>query len=149
MDFPIQSLIDEEQAQAWVLNHFHPQGLCCPKCQASVAEARNFRKTETSGLQVYRCKHCASVYNLYSQTVFAGTQLRPAQVVLLLRGVCQGVSSAQLGRELGLSRQTVLSLRRKLQASAERLQPADALPDAEVETDEMFQNAGEKGRSAP
>ena len=72
MDFPIQSLIDEEQAEAWVLNHFHPQGLCCPKCQASVAEARNFRKTETRGLQVYRCKRCASVYNLYSQTVFAG-----------------------------------------------------------------------------
>ena len=25
MDFPIQSLIDEEQAEAWVLNHFHPK----------------------------------------------------------------------------------------------------------------------------
>ena len=71
--------------------------------------------------------------------------MRPSQVVLLLRGVCQGVSSAQLGRELGLSRQTVLSIRRKLQASAEELQPEAALPDAEVETDEMFQNAGEKG----
>lgn len=53
--FPIQSLIDEEQSQAWVLNHFHPEGLGCPKCQASVArETRSFRKTETSGLQVYR-----------------------------------------------------------------------------------------------
>ena len=149
MDFPIQSLIDEEQAQAWVLNHFHPQGLYCPKCQASVSEARNFRKTETSGLQVYRCNPCGHVYNLYSGTVFAGTQFRPSQVVLLLRGVCQGVSSAQLGRELGLSRQTILSIRRKLQSSAEQLQPEDALPDAEVETDEMFQNAGEKGDWRP
>lgn len=68
-----------------------------------------FRKTKTSGLQVYRCKHYASVYTLYSQTVFAGTQLRPSQVVLLLHGVCQGVSSAQLGRELVLSRRIVLS----------------------------------------
>ena len=145
MDFPIHSLIDEKQAQAWVLNHFHPEGLYCPKCQASVSEARNFRKTETSGLQVYRCKHCQSIYNLYSGTVFAGSQFRPSQVVLLLRGVCQGVSSAQLSRELDMSRQTVLSIRRKLQASAETIQPEDALPDAEVETDEMFQNAGEKG----
>ena len=63
----------------------------------------------------------------------------------MLRGVCQGVSSAQLGRELALTRQTVLSIRRKLQSSAEQMQPEDALPDAEVETDEMFQNAGEKG----
>ena len=145
MDFPIQSLIDEEQAEAWVLNHFHPEGLYCPKCQASVSEARNFRKTARSGLQVYRCKHCQSIYNLYSGTVFAGSQFRPSQVVLLLRGVCQGVSSAQLSRELGISRQTILSIRRKLQSSAERIQPEDALPDAEVETDEMFQNAGEKG----
>lgn len=145
MDFPIQSLIDEEQAEAWVLNHFHPEGLYCPKCQASVSEARHFRKTATSGLQVYRCKHCQSIYNLYSGTVFAHTQFRPSQVVLLLRGVCQGVSSSQLARELEISRQTVLSIRRKLQASAEAIQPKDALPDAEVETDEMFQNAGEKG----
>ncbi len=145
MDFPIQSLMDEEKTQAWVLDHFHLQGLCCPKCQASVAEARKFRPTETSGLQVYRCKHCESIYNLYTGTVFAGTQFRPSQVVLLLRGVCQGVSSAQLGCELGLSRQTVLSIRRKLQTSAEQIQPEAALPDAEVETDEMFQNAGEKG----
>ena len=112
--------------------------------QACRRRTRNFRKTGTSRLQVYRCKHCASVYTLYSQTVFAGTQLYPSQVVLLLHGVCQGVSSAQLGRELGLSRQTVLSLRRKLQSSAEQLQPEAALPNAEVETDEMFQNAGEK-----
>ena len=39
----------------------------------------------------------------------------------------------------------MLSIRRKLHASAEAIQPQDALPDAEVETDEMFQNAGEKG----
>ena len=49
--FPNNSLIDEESAQAWVLNHFHPQGLCCRKY---VEAARHFRKTETSGLQVYR-----------------------------------------------------------------------------------------------
>ena len=145
MDFPIVSLLDEERAQAWVLKHFHPQGLCCPGCQASVEEARHFRKTQTSGLQVYRCKGCQSVYNLYSGTVFAGTQFRPSQVVLLLRGIRQGVSSSQLARELDITRQTVLSLRRKLQASAEKMQPQDALPDSETETDEMFQNAGEKG----
>ena len=63
--------------------------------------------------------------------------------------MCQGVSSAQLGRELGVSRQTVLSMRRKLQVSAEHLQPSGALPDAVVETDEMFQNAGEKGTLHP
>jgi len=94
MDFPIHSLIDEAQAEAWVLAHFHPEGVSCPKCQASVSVARHFRKTATSGLQVYRCKRCESIYNLYSGTVFAGTQFRRSQMVLLLRGVCQGGSSS-------------------------------------------------------
>ena len=145
MDFPILSLIDEEQAEAWLLNHFHPQGLHCPHCDTSVEEAREFRKTETSCLQVYRCRVRDGVYNLYSGTVFAQRQFRPSQVVLLLQGFCKGFSTAQLSRELSISRQTVLSIRRVLQESAHMLQPEDALPDIATETDEMFQNAGEKG----
>ena len=145
MDFPILSLLDDARAEEWLLNHFHPQGLHCPHCDASVAEARHFRTTKTSRLQVYRCKVCKGVYNLYSGTVFAQKQYRPSQVVLLLQGICKGFSSAQLARELNISRQVVLSIRRVLQDSAQTMQPEDALPDTETETDEMFQNAGEKG----
>jgi len=145
MDFPILSLLDDARAEEWLLNHFHPQGLHCPHCDASVAEARHFRTTKTSRLQVYRCKVCKGVYNLYSGTVFAQKQYRPSQVVLLLQGICKGISSAQLARELNISRQVVLSIRRVLQDAAQTMQPEDALPDTETETDEMFQNAGEKG----
>jgi hypothetical protein len=35
-------------------------------------------------------------------------------------------------------------VRQQLQANAERVQPQTPLDDLEVETDEMFQNAGEK-----
>ena len=65
------------------------------------------------------------------------------QIVLLGQGLCKGFSSAQLAREIGISRQTVLSIHRVLQDSAQMLQPKDALPDTETETDKMFQNAGE------
>ena len=71
--------------------------------------------------------------------------MTPPQAVLLLRGVCQGVPSAKLARELGLDRQTVMSLRRVLQSHAAAMQPISVLPDKYAETDEMFQNAGEKG----
>ena len=77
--------------------------------------------------------------------MFAQKQSRPSQVVLLGQGVCKGFSTAQVAREIGISRQTVLSIRRVLQDAAQMLQPEDALPDTETETDEMFQNAGEKG----
>ena len=52
-----------------------------------------------------------------------------------------------LAEELGVSRTTVHELRKELQANARRLQPEEPLVDEHTETDEMFQNAGEK-RSA-
>jgi transposase-like protein len=144
MDFPIVELIDDELSTTWLLKHFHPNGLICPHCGASLAQAREFRQTEKSQLTVYRCGGCHGIYNLYSQTVFEWRYFRPAQVVLLLRGVCKGDPTAEIAREIGVSRQTVHDVRKQLQANAQRHQPQEPLPDKQTETDEMFQNAGEK-----
>ncbi len=86
------------------------------------------------------------MYTVYTGTLFANKQLRPAQVILLLRGVCKGESTAGLSRELQVAYDTVHHLRQQLHANARRLQPNTPLPDAVTETDEMFQNAGEKRR---
>jgi transposase-like protein len=99
-----------------------------------------------SGLTVYRCLRCDGIYHLYSGTLFAESQLTPEQVVLLLQGVLQGKPSTQLGREIGLTEKTVRKWRHRLHAQAEQLQPDSALPDEETESDELFQNAGEKRR---
>lgn len=144
MDFPIVDLLDERSSVQWLMKHFHPDGLRCPHCQAPQTQARYFRANRKSGLTVYRCRRCEGIYNLYSGTVFEGSQLTPMQTILLLRGVLQGQSSAQLAREIGLTEKTVLKWRHRLQANAERLQPDTPLPDRATESDEMFQNAGEK-----
>jgi transposase-like protein len=107
-------------------------------------EAYQFRKTKRSRLTVYRCKHCLQPYNIYSRTVFEQRHLTPAQVMLLVRGVMKGEPSKTLAAELGLHEVTVLELRRDLQANAQLLQPDSPLADDQTETDEMFQNAGEK-----
>jgi transposase-like protein len=146
MDFPIVGLFDDDVSIAWVLKYFHPHGLKCPHCQTSVKQARVFRKTRRSHLTVYRCGKCQGTYTPFGGTVFSGTHLRPAQAILLLRGVCKGEPSATLARELKLCRKTVHSLRRAIQANAERLQPNTPLKDRRTETDELFQNAGEKRR---
>jgi DNA-binding CsgD family transcriptional regulator len=99
-----------------------------------------------SGLTVYRCLRCDGIYHLYSGTVFAESQLTPQQVVLLLQGVLQGQSNRQIGREIDLTEKTVRKWRRRLQAQAEALQADNPLPDLETESDELFQNAGEKRR---
>ena len=144
MDFPIIDLLDDETCIAWLMEYFHPDGPRCPHCGAPHTESRFFRVNCGSGLEVYRCHGCDGVYHLYSGTVFEGSQLTPTQVVLLLRGVLQGQPSAQLAREIGLTEKTVLKWRHRLQANAERLQPDTPLADLETESDEMFQNAGEK-----
>jgi transposase-like protein len=144
MDFPIIDLLDEELSVAWLMKHLHPDGLRCPHCQADRSNGRYFRSNMGSGLAVYRCLHCEGVYHLYSGTLFEGSQLPPGHVVLLIRGFLQGQSSAQLSRELKLAYKTVLKWRHRLQANAEALQPETAIPDHYSESDELFQNAGEK-----
>lgn len=144
MDFPIIDLLDEDMSVAWLMKYFHPEGMKCPHCQLPHDGARFFRANRGSGLRVYRCRRCQGIYHLYSGTLFEGSQLTPSQVVLLLRGFVQGQSSAQLSRELGLAYKTVLKWRQRVQANAQRLQPDTPLPDRASESDEMFQNAGEK-----
>ena len=144
MDFPIIDLLDEELSIEWLMSHFHPTGLRCPHCYADSIKARYFRINVGSGLPVYRCTECEGIYHLYSGTLFEGCHLTPCQVVLLLRGVVQGSSSYQLSRELDLADKTVLKWRHRLQANAVALQPQTALSDNYSESDEMFQNSGEK-----
>jgi hypothetical protein len=61
-----------------------------------------------------------------------------------MRGICKGETTNILAQELALNYKTVLDLRHKIQENAEREQPDTPLTDCETETDEMFQNAGEK-----
>lgn len=147
MIFPITDLLSDSESIQWIEQHFHPQGFGCPRCGASPDQAREFRLSKR-GLKDYRCQRCDRVYNLYSETVFAGSGLSPQKVVLLLRGICKGESSASLAEELHLSRTTIHYLRQKIQANAYELLSDKPLADGETETDEMFQNAGEKRRKA-
>ena len=144
MEFPITDLLDHESSIAWILDHFHPKGLQCPDCQKPVKYSRQFRRTQKSRLVVYRCYGCGSVYTLYTGTVFEHCAWTPMQAVLLMRGICKGETTRELAAELKLNYKTVLDIRHKVQANAESERPKTPLPDLHSETDEMFQNAGEK-----
>ena len=144
MEFPITELLDYESSTNWILAHFHPKGLHCPVCQKPVNQSRKFRHTEKSRLLVYRCSGCETAYNLYTSTEFQGCHWTPMQIVLLLRGVCKGETTLKLSAELELNYKTVLDMRHKIQANAEKAQPNTPLSDLHSETDEMFQNAGKK-----
>ena len=144
MEFSITDILDYNSSVSWIIEHFHAAGFNCPECGAPGEQARVFRETRKSQLVVYRCNYCQNVYNLYTGTIFQQTHLTPMQVVLLMRGICKGESSKELAAELDLNYGTVLKLRHDTQANAEKAQPNTPLPDQQTETDEMFQNAGEK-----
>jgi transposase-like protein len=145
MIFPITDLLDDRESIEWVEKFFHPSGLRCPDCHATTLQAREFR-THKRGFVDYRCQRCQRVYNLYTGTIFAGSNLEPRRVVLLLRGVCKGEPATVLSAELALSRQCVHRWRKRIQANAYEMLSQKALTDSDTETDEMFQNAGEKRR---
>lgn len=147
MIFPITDLLDEQESDMWVKKYFHLRGLRCPGCDATTRYARQFR-TLKRGLVDYRCQKCQSVYNLYTGTIFAGSNLEPRRVVLLRRGVCKGEPATVLAEELELSRRSVHKWRKRIQQNADARLSQTPLRDKETETDEMCQNAGEKRRKA-
>jgi transposase-like protein len=144
MDFPLLEVCDDELGEVWAEKHFHHGRLRCPGCGVEKRNAGIEGYTKRSHVVQYRCRKCRRVYTVYYGTVFAHKQIRPAQAVLLLRGICKGEATASLARELGVKYDTVLALRRAIHRNAQTLQSTKPLPDDVTETDEMFQNAGEK-----
>ncbi len=147
MDFPIAELLDERACYDKLVGLLHPDGLACPRCGRRDRLGVHRRAREP--VLDYQCGACRRVFNAWAGTVLRGTQRRPSQLILILRGVAQGVPTARLARELGCDRMWLLRLRHRLQASALTWLDRNPLGDARVEADEMYQNAGEKRRPAP
>jgi transposase len=143
MDFPIHPFMDEDACYQFLLALVHPEGLQCPRCHAH--EGFLVHRYYREPVLDYRCPACGRVFNAWTGTVFQGTHYRPSMLVLILRGFAQGVSTAQLSRELKCSRRNLLKLRHQFQDQARCGLNRAPLKDPEVEADEMYQNAGEKG----
>jgi transposase-like protein len=140
IDFPIAELMDESICTLWLERHLHPQGLTCPHCGSG---ARRFFRAQGS-FPAYRCWACEGDYTLLTGTVFAKTRQRPATLVLLLRGIAKGESTARLARELGVSRKQLHTLWQRIQANLNATAPTDAMTGTAFEADERYQNAGEQ-----
>jgi transposase-like protein len=143
LSYKIDHLLDEEKCCEHLIGLLHGGNLCCPACKSAYKRVHSYRRAP---VLLYQCKDCGKFFNLFTHTLFQGTHYACSVVVLLLRGVAQGISTAQLSKELNLDYSNLLKLRHQLQENAYENLDSSPLVDQVTETDEMFQNAGEKGK---
>jgi len=145
MDFPLAELMHEGACYDRIVEAIHPDGLACPRCGG---RRLGVHRKHRAPVIDYRCRDCRRVFNAYTGTAPHKTSRRPSALVLILRGIAQGATTARMARELGCDRMKLLALRHKLQANARAGLDPEPLPDDVVEADECYVNAGEKRHAA-
>lgn len=140
IDFPIIDLMDDAASVQWLETKLHPDGIVCPYCGS--ADRRLFR--HQGSFPAYRCRACDGYYTLLTHTAFAKTRQTATALVLLLRGVAKGESTARLARELTLSRQQLGTLRKRVMQNLDDTAPTELMQGTAFEADEVYQNAGTK-----
>lgn len=144
--FPITHLFDEQKCYEYLLAILHPKGLCCPRCNRSIEEI-SVHRWDRAPVLYYRCL-CGRIFNAFAGTDWQGTHHSCSTIVRILQGFSQGVPTNHLALELEIDRKHLLERRHIIQARAANARPSEPLPDRVVEADELYQNAGEKRRSA-
>lgn len=84
------------------------------------------------------------MFNIFTQTIFKGIHYSCIHIVLLLRDFAQGKTTLHLSKELQLNYKNLLDWRHRLQEFAYENRDITPLLDGQVESDEVFINAGEK-----
>jgi len=146
IEFSTADLMDEQKCYDFLVSVLHPKGLGCPRCHKPVTQAGIHRHARAPVLY-YHCG-CGCVYNAFAGTLWQGPHHSCSTIIRILQGISQGVTTMHLAKELGLDRKHLLERRHQIQALAARASPRTAYSDSVVETDELYQNAGEKRRSA-
>lgn len=140
IDFPIGERMDEAASLQWLERHLYPAGLCCPRCGSRAY--RSFRPKQA--FPGYRGLECDGAFTILTGTAFAKSCQKPSTLVVFLRGVAQGETTARLSRELKLSSKQALTLRHRLQDNANETAPLTLMMGKHFEADAVYVNAGEK-----
>ena len=142
--FPIQELLDEEESYVRLCELLRPEGFSCPNGHPLPKDQAPHERKRAPVVN-YRCRECGAVYNLFTGSIWSGSHYDCRIILLLMRGFIKGVPTQELATEMELDYKTVLKWRHRVQEQAIVPSEQETLPDNEVEGDEMFQNAGEKG----
>lgn len=126
MNFPIAELLDEQRCYDFLLSVLHSEGLHCrnghplPPDQAPHDRHRD-------PIFDYRCRVCGNVFNIFTDTIWSGSRYSCVTIVLIMRGIIQGVPTNHLAAELGIDRSHLLKRRHEIQKLAQDHLPRTVL----------------------
>ena len=87
--FPLTELLDEQESYNFLLKTLHPDGLKCKHGHALPPDQKPHDRRRAPIFD-YRCRICGNVFNIFTTTVWQGTQYDCRKIVLIMRGVAQG-----------------------------------------------------------
>ena len=117
--FPIHALLDEQKCYDYLLQVLHPDGLKCPRGHSLPADQQPHDR-HRDPIMDYRCRECGAVFNLFTDTIWSGSRYSCVQIILILRGIAQGVPTEHLASELGIDRSHLLDRRHEIQQLIEQ-----------------------------
>ena len=109
----LRAFLGPATCKAWLFSRLHPAGPTCPTCGTVTDDHRAVQRFQD--MRTVKCRACGSRFGAYSGTVFAGTQLDPPALVLLVMLLGLGLKDQQIAQALGCNRSTISRWRRTLQ----------------------------------
>ncbi len=134
---------NEAASVAYMEQKRWPRGVQCPHCQSY-----NVAATKAAKPMPYRCRACRKHFSVRTGTVLAESPLpiqRWLMAAYLMTAARKGISSVQLGKQLGVTQKTAWFLEHRIR---EALQDRGGLLGPEVEVDETYMGGKEHNRHA-
>ena len=96
MDFSLIDYLDEDACYTELVELLHPHGLACSRC--GERERLGTHRCRRAPLVDFQCGTCGRVFNAFTGTSLRGSHDRPAQLLMILRGVAQDTPTPRLER---------------------------------------------------